>query len=227
LGRGPRLAQPKLKKLPFSRTGTALYPELYLVAEESTSRRASQPGSQRRIANTNLPLIWTQSLAWLGEMLLEQLITPADIDPCNRRTPAALGADSVLVAIAPETEAVRKALIAAGCPIDAENTIIVQPSSALKDRLKFAGNNTRLGLSGRPGHRVETEETARFYRQNGQQLVFIPTVLEDSNTYLADDTQQLLDSVVDELHLLQRHWRGSGLPLLVIPNQQRTFSTRS
>ena len=213
----------KLKKLAVQQNGDALYPELYLVERSGIDDERRSPGSQRRIANTNLPLIWTQSLAWLGEMLLEQLITPADIDPCNRRTPAALGADSVLVAIAPETEAVRKALIAAGCPIDAENTIKVQPSSALKDRLKFAGNNPRLGLSGRPGHRVETEETARFYRQNGQQVVFTPTVLEDSNTYLADDTQQLLDSVVDELHLLQRHWRGSGLPLLVIPINSALF----
>ena len=129
----------------------------------------------------------------------------------------------MLVAFAPQTDAVREALIAAGCPVDAEETISVHSSSALKNHLKSAGNNTRLGLSGRPGHRVETEETARFYRHNGQQLVFTPTVLEDSNSYLADDTQQLLDSVVDELHLLQRHWRGSGLPLLVIPVNSALF----
>ena len=36
-------------------------------------------------------------------------------------------------------------------------------------------------------------------------------------------TQQLFDSVVDELHLLQRHWRGSGLPLLVIPVNSALF----
>ena len=213
----------KLKKLAVQTNGDALYPELYLVERDAIENERRNPGSQRRIANTNLPLIWTQSLAWLGEMLLERLITPADIDPCNRRTPAALGADSVLVAFAPQTDDVREALIAAGCPVDAEETISVHSSSSLKNHLKSAGNNTRLGLSGRPGHRVETEETARFYRHNGQQLVFTPTVLEDSNSYLADDTQQLLDSVVDELHLLQRHWRGSGLPLLVIPVNSALF----
>ena len=104
----------------------------------------------------------------------------------------------MLVAFAPQTADVREALIAAGCPVDAKETISVHSSSALKNHLKSAGHNPRLGLSGRPGHRVETEETARFYRHNGQQLVFTPTVLEDSNSYLADDTQQLLDSVVDE-----------------------------
>ena len=34
---------------------------------------------------------------------------------------------------------------------------------------------------------------------------------------LADDPQQLVDSVASELRLLQRHWRGPGLPLLLIP----------
>ena len=93
----------KLKRLAVQTNGDALYPELYLVERDAIENERRNPGSQRRIANTNLPLIWTQSLAWLGEMLLERLITPADIDPCNRRTPAALGADSVLVAFAPQS----------------------------------------------------------------------------------------------------------------------------
>ena len=39
-----------------------------------------------------LPLSWTQSLVWLGEMLLDNLIRPEDIDPCGRREPQPLGA---------------------------------------------------------------------------------------------------------------------------------------
>ena len=68
-----------------------------------------------------------------------------------------------------------------------------------------------------PGHRVETEDTARVYRQDGAISVFTPSVLEDRSSYLADDPEELLENVVDELHLLQRHWRGLGRPLLVIP----------
>ena len=49
-------------------------PELYLVPEELLALERRNPGSQRRVANENVPLLWTQSLAWLGEMLLEGLI---------------------------------------------------------------------------------------------------------------------------------------------------------
>ena len=48
-------------------------------------------------------------------------------------------------------------------------------------------------------------------------------MLEDTISYLADDPRQLVETVVDELHLLQRHWRGQGLPLLVIPIGAEAF----
>ena len=72
------------------------------------------------------------------------------------------------------------------------------------------GANPKLGLSGKPLRRIETEDTARLYRQGQQTLAFTTAVLEDGISYLADDPLQLEDSVVDELHLLRRHWRVSG-----------------
>ena len=92
--------------------GEQLYPELYLVPEQVVEQERQHPGSQARIANNNLPLIWTQSLVWLGEMLLEGLILPEDIDPCERRGPTTLGADAVLVGLAPDTAAMRQSLVA-------------------------------------------------------------------------------------------------------------------
>ena len=65
--------------------------------------------------------------------------------------------------------------------------------------------------------RIDTEEAARFYRQGDQRYAVTPAVLENSTSYLADDPMQFLDTVVDELHLLQRHWRQGGLPLLLLP----------
>lgn len=218
-----RRLQTQLKALAVEKDGEQLYPELYLVPEQVVEQERQHPGSQARIANNNLPLIWTQSLVWLGEMLLEGLILPEDIDPCERRGPTTLGADAVLVGLAPDTAAVRQSLVAAGYPIDPNATVPVLSSEELKRRLKHAGTNTKLGLTGRPGHRVETEETARFYRQGGEVMVFTPSVLEDSSSYLTDDPHQLLDSVVDELHLLQRHWRSDALPLLLIPIRETTF----
>ena len=215
--------QSRLEPLAVHRDGEALYPELYCLPADVVEAERQNPGSQDRIANTNLPLIWTQSLVWIGEMLLEQLITPEDLDPCNRRDRAQLGADSVLVAFAPASATVSAALQAAGLPVDTTSRITVLPSDALMTNLGQVGANARLGLSGQPPKRMDTEDTARFYRRGEQTLAFTTAALEESISYLPDDPLQLVDSVVDELHLLQRHWRGPGLPLLLIPISAQAF----
>ena len=100
--------------------------------------------------------------------------------------------------------------------------ISVQSSDELKQRLKAAGHQSAAWLTGRPtdpdgigGHRS-------VYRQDGA-IWFTPSVLEDVSFYLADDPEELVETVVDELHLLQRHWRGAGAPLLVIPIREAVF----
>ena len=215
--------QERLSPLAVSLHGEQLFPELYRVPDAVVALERETPGSQTREANSNVPLIWTQSLAWVGEMLLGGLITPDDLDPCERRQPAPLGADSVLVAMAPETASIQHALIAAGLPVDNNDSIAVLSSGVLDQQLRQLGQNTRLGLSGQPPQRVETEDTARFYRCDGRSICFSAAVLEDTISYLADDPRQLVETVVDELHLLQRHWRGQGLPLLVIPIGAEAF----
>ena len=129
----------------------------------------------------------------------------------------------MLVAFAAETTFVRQALIDAGLPLDSGDGITIQPSDALAARWSSIGANPRLGLSGKPVQRIETEDTARLYRLGEQTLAFTTAVLEDGISYLADDPLQLEDSVVDELHLLRRHWRGPGLPLLLIPVSAESF----
>jgi phosphorylase kinase alpha/beta subunit len=215
--------QQRLAGLAVHQDGEALYPELYRLADDRIEAERQQPGSQPRKANTNVPLIWTQSLVWLGEMLLERLISPEDLDPCGRRQPVQLGATSVLVAFAPETTTVRDALRQAGLPIDSESSISIEPSDVLAGRLQRVGANRRLGLSGHPPLRIETEDTARFYRQGTRRLAFTAAGFEEGVSYLADDPRQLVDSLVDEIHLLQRHWRGQGLPLLLIPVSAESF----
>ena len=106
----------RLKHLAVESDGMALYPELYWIPADRVDAERASPGSQQRVANDNLPLLWTQSLVWLGEMLLEGLILPADLDPCGRRQGQSVGSAAVLVAVAPESEAARDALQQAGIP---------------------------------------------------------------------------------------------------------------
>lgn len=209
--------------------GQPLLPELYLVPEQSVEAERRQPGSQPRLANPNVPLLWTQSLTWLADLLLNGLITPADLDPSGRRHAPPLGADQVLVALVPAHGGIAQALRDAGLPVAGDGlpeSLRVASSRELAQRMGRVGANGRLGLSGHPPVRMETMATARLYRQGSdgeQALAFLPAVLEESTFYLADDPEQLVDAVAAELRLLQRHWRGAGAPLLLIPVGEGLF----
>ena len=216
-----KLWRERLQALQVECDGERLFPELYLVPAEQLELERRAPGSQRRVANDNVPLLWTQSLAWIGEMLLDGLITAEDLDPCGRRLPARLGSDTVLVSLVPENDAVARQLRDLGLPVSdpASEDLPVLASEELRERLTNVGADIALGLSGHPPLRPETAVTARLYRQGGQNLAFLPAVLEEGTFFLSHDPRQLVESIVNELHLLQRHWQGQGAPLLLIPVQ--------
>ncbi len=217
----------RLEQLSVMVDGEPLLPELYLVPAEAISAERQQPGSQTRRPNENIPLLWTQSLTWLSDLLLHGLITPADLDPCGRRLPRSLGAREVLVALAPANSAIAMALADAGLPArvppappaggDDPPPLRVASSKELATRLATVGANGRLGLSGHPPVRMETQATARLYRHQGELIAFLPAVLEEDTFYLVDDALVLVDTVATEVRVLQRHWRGKGAPLLVVP----------
>jgi phosphorylase kinase alpha/beta subunit len=217
--------------------GQALLPELYRVPVGSVAAERLQPGSQPREANENVPLLWTQSLTWLGDLLLGGLITPEDLDPCCRRRPTPPGAAEVLVALVPGDEAVAAALVERGLPCSPcapgagdARAIRIGGSQELASCLGQVGANPGLGLSGHPPARMDTLATARLYRRpradgsDPEQLAFLPAVLEEGTFYLADDPEQLVDAVLAELRLLQRQWRGLAAPLLLIPIAPAAFS---
>ena len=216
--------------------GLALLPELYRVPAASVPAERLQPGSQPREANENVPLLWTQSLTWLADLLLGGLITPEDLDPSGRRRPEPPGAAEVLVALVPGDGAVAAALAERGLPCCGPGGEIIDGrplriagSRELADCLARVGANPRLNLSGHPPARMDTLATARLYRRPGavgadeDRLAFLPAVLEEGTFYLADDPEQLVDAVLGELRLLRRHWRGLQAPLLLIPITAAAF----
>jgi len=215
----------QLARLAVEIEGVPLLPELYLVPKPLIEAERRQPGSQQRIANDNVPLLWTQSLTWLGDLLLQGLLEPADLDPSGRRLGSSLGANEVLVALVPASAAIAAALEAAGLPVSRPDSggLRIASSHELAERMAAVGANPRLGLSGHPPLRMETMVTARLYRQGGAGLAFLPAVLEESTFYLSDDPEQLVDAVESEISQLQRHWRGAGLPLLLIPVEEGPF----
>lgn len=64
--------------------GIKLLPELYFVPQEYVEREKKQPHSMPRHPNENVPLIWAQSLWYLGRMIDEGLLAAGEIDPLGR-----------------------------------------------------------------------------------------------------------------------------------------------
>jgi phosphorylase kinase alpha/beta subunit len=213
----------RLSQVAVEVDGVELFPELYVVPKAAIPAERRHPGSQPRQPNDNVPLLWTQSLTWLGDLLLQGLILPEDLDPSGRRLGSSLGAEQVLVSFVPAREGIATALEAAGLAVTRPGSVRVASSRDLAERMAAVGANPRLGLSGHPPMRMETMVTARLYRQGGQPLAFLPAVLEESTFYLSDDPEQLVDAVESEISQLARHWRGSGAPVLLIPVEEGPF----
>jgi phosphorylase kinase alpha/beta subunit len=222
----------RLAELSVEVDGVPLLPELYLVSEQAIAAERRNPGSQPRQPNENVPLLWTQSLTWLSDLLLHGLITPEDLDPCQRRLGAPLGAAEVLVSLVPADAGIAAALCQAGLPVAdpldaaqpaADGAPRIASSRELAQRMATVGANARLGLSGHPPVRMETMATARLYRLGDELVAYLPAVLEEDTFYLADDPLQLVDTVAAEVRLLRRHWRGAGAPLLLVPVAAAAF----
>ncbi len=73
-----------LESLLVERDGWHLLPELYYVPAENIDAEKLTPQSQSRLPNENVPLVWAQSLYFLGQMLSESLLAVGDIDPLGR-----------------------------------------------------------------------------------------------------------------------------------------------
>ncbi|MFZ9216822.1 MAG: glycoside hydrolase family 15 protein [Vulcanococcus sp.] len=213
----------RLRKLAVEVDGVGLLPELYVVPKHAIAAERRQPGSQERQANDNVPLLWTQSLTWLSDLMLLGLLEPEQLDPSGRRLGSQLGAEEVLVSFVPARDSIATALEAAGLAVTRPGSTSIASSKELGERMAQVGANERLGLSGHPPLRMETMATARLYRQGNETLAFLPAVLEESTFYLSDDPEQLVDAVVNEISQLQRHWRGSGSPVLLIPVEEGPF----
>jgi phosphorylase kinase alpha/beta subunit len=74
----------RLNSLLVESDGFHLLPELYYVPAEKIEAEKQNPHSQTRLPNENIPLVWAQSLYFLGQLLEEKLIELGDIDPLNR-----------------------------------------------------------------------------------------------------------------------------------------------
>ena len=124
-----------------------MLPELYRVPAEAVEAERQSPGSQLREANDNVPLLWSQSLWLLGQLLLGRWITPEQLDPCGRRLPRRPGCQRVRLALVPGDSAVAAGLSREGLPIvtPGDGDVAIESSHRLAQALAPLGRCESLG----------------------------------------------------------------------------------
>ncbi|MEG4035634.1 glycoside hydrolase family 15 protein [Microcoleus sp. S36b_A4] len=212
--------QQRLESLAVDRSGLPLLPELYYVPAENIEAEKLNPSSQQRLPNENIPLVWAQSLYFLGQLLNEGLIAVGDIDPLGRH----LSVDQhreplVQIALLAEDEDLQAELaangIAAQTPKQVE-PIQVRQTKELSAIYTQIGRNDQLGLTGRPVRRLRSLTTSRVFKIREEAIVFLPSFLNRQEFYLTLDYHFLVAQIKSEIAHIHRHWYQLGRPTVTL-----------
>ena len=218
----------KLRGVAVTQSGLDLLPELYFVPIPAINGEKLDPGSQRRLPNANVPLVWAQSLYYLGQMIFEELLDPEELDPLGRRRRLGLERDPVVqIVLLAESESLQHELEAYGIETQTPAQIApieVRRAGELSAAYHQIGRNDRLGLTGRPIRRLRSLTTSKVFRIRGQLMVFLPSFLDPQQFYLTLDHHFLVSQMASELAYIRRHWRQPGQPTLTLL-LTRTMST--
>ncbi|KAI9206273.1 glycosyl hydrolases family 15-domain-containing protein [Polychytrium aggregatum] len=200
-----------------------LVPELYIVPKEAVDAEKNEPGSQERVPNENLPLVWAQSLYILGELIHENLLSPAELDPLGRRFLPSRSKNKsdvvVQVVLIAETLELQATLSTYGLEtqtVESCAPIVISPPSALRDAFTALGENSKLQLSGRPKRPMGSLSTSKLYRCQGRIYAFLPHFMDREEFYLVSDYNYLISVFEQELKFVQNNWWGAGRPTMVV-----------
>ena len=210
----------RLERTCIIRDGQKLVPELYYVPETKIDAERLSPGSQIRVANENIPLVWAQSLLILGKLLHEGWIEPKDIDPLHRHRKVRQGRSvRVQIALLAKDDEVKNELLQLGIRSQTAKEIHpleIRDASILSKAYAQVGRNDRLGLTGRPLRQLRSLTTSRIYLLASTPVLFIPQFLNQKGFYLAIDNTLLVQRFRTELVYIARHWNRSTDPLIVM-----------
>jgi len=209
----------KIEALVVEQGGQKLLPELYFVPESRVAAEKSKPGSQDRVANDNLPLVWAQSLYLLGRMIRSGVLRRGDVDPLGRRRHKRPRNPVVQVLFLAEDEQLQAELAAQGVPTetlaDIEPVVAFLPEEIARAHGAI-GHNARLGLSGRSARALKSLTTSRFYRLDDKLVIPLASFFLERDFFLAYDINFLVRRFVGELTYLHRNWSESGRPTVTV-----------
>ncbi|WP_017660344.1 glycoside hydrolase family 15 protein [Baaleninema simplex] len=210
----------KLDAVLVEKDGWKLLPELYYVPEDLIDAERENPHSQKRLPNENVPLVWAQSLYWLGQILDEGFIELGDIDPLGRHLQRHGTQQSVVqIALLSEDEDLQAELATYGIATetpDRIDPIQVRYAEELTWIYHQIGRNDKLNLSGRPIRRLRSLTTSRIFRIRDETIVFLPSFLNQKQFYLTLDYHFLVAQLKSEIAYTSRHWYDLGRPTMVL-----------
>jgi phosphorylase kinase alpha/beta subunit len=197
-----------------------LLPELYYVPLDKIDLERQSPHSQTRLPNENVPLVWAQSLYFLGQLLADGLLTPGDLDPLGRHLRLSQQRRrTVQISLIAEDEDLQAQLaeygIAAKIPLQLE-PITVRQATELATAYTHIGRNDKLGLTGRPWRRLRTLTTSRVFKIQGEMMIFLPSFLDQQQFYVTLDYHFLVSQIKAEIAYISEHWKQLGRPTLTL-----------
>lgn len=211
----------RLEGLLVERNGKKLLPELYVVPADKIAAERANPGSQERVPNENVPLVWAQSLYYLGGLLRSGLLSPADLDPLGRRLQVGRQRRAtVQVALVAEDAELQELLAERGIATetpDQVDPVQIREADELAEVYAQIGRNDKFSLSGRPIRRLRSLTTSRVFRIRGETIVFLPSFSDEQTFYLAFDEPFTIAQAKSELAYVSQHWQQLGRPLMVLP----------
>ncbi|MDM3858116.1 MAG: glycoside hydrolase family 15 protein [Aphanizomenon gracile PMC649.10] len=223
--------QQLLESLLVEQNGLQLLPEIYYVPEENIEAEKLNPQSQLRLPNENIPLVWAQSLYYLGKMLSEGLISLGDIDPLGRHLNVGKQRSALVqIALIAEDEALQTQLEVYGIETQTPTQVApiqIRKSEELSQIYTQIGRNDQLGLTGRPLRRLRSLTISRFFRIREQTVVFLPSFLDSQQFYLTLDYHFLVDQIRGELAYIQKCWSDLGRPTLTLMITRTMLETGS
>ncbi len=200
----------KIESLMVDEGGQKLIPELYYLPEEAIDAEKKTPKSQKRLPNENIPLVWAQSLYWVGFMLDEGLVFRDDLDPLKmRRRVRTYDKNQVALVVLAENCTVKRILAENGVIAEAlEEIAPVQVLSArgLVEVYTHVGANRNLSLTGRPRRRLQSLATSQTYFINHRQYLCLSSIQGEQTDYIEYDAEYLTLAIDRELEHLRGQW---------------------
>jgi phosphorylase kinase alpha/beta subunit len=201
--------------------GLSLLPELYIVPEDGVEAEARAPGSQDRVPNGNVPLLWAQSQWILGALMRDGLLQPQDIDPLERRKNLGPRAPTqIAFCVIAEDVVAQAKLQALGLKVDSIASALskcdLRPAGDLVAAWTRIGANEGLGLTGRPERRLGPLANAWVYEADGRTVLVSPTLLEAHDYHIRYDAAARARRIRGDLRYIARNWRDSSQPIFVL-----------